>query len=72
MGTAPRTTKAPWTPTVADPSRPARVLILSASLGEGHNSAARALAADLAIEDPQAVVEIIDGLAALGWGHQPA
>ena len=52
----------------ADRSRSARVLILSAPLGEGHNSAARAMAADLAIEDPEAVVEVIDGLAALGWG----
>ena len=52
----------------ADRAQPARVLILSASLGEGHNSAARAMAADLAIEDPEAVVEVMDGLAALGWG----
>lgn len=44
------------------------MLILSASLGEGHNSAARALAADLAAEDPQAIVEIVDGLSLLGWG----
>lgn len=44
------------------------MLILSASLGEGHNSAARALTADLAIEDPQAIVEIVDGLSLLGWG----
>jgi processive 1,2-diacylglycerol beta-glucosyltransferase len=53
---------------ISDLSRPARVLILSASMGEGHNSAARALAADLAIEDPEAIVEIVDGLSALGWG----
>lgn len=53
---------------LCDPSRPPRVLILSASMGEGHDSAARALAADLAAEDPEAVVEIVDGLSALGWG----
>lgn len=53
---------------LSDAPRPARVLILSASLGEGHNSAARALAADLASEDPEAIVQIVDGLSALGWG----
>ena len=49
-------------------ARPARVLIFSASMGEGHDSAARAMAADIVAEDPEAVVQIVDGLAALGWG----
>ena len=55
-------------PTQSSVARPARVLIFSASMGEGHDSAARALAADLAAEDPEAVVEVVDGLALLGWG----
>ncbi|MDQ4071989.1 MAG: hypothetical protein M3088_03795 [Actinomycetota bacterium] len=51
-----------------EPSRSSarRVLVLSADLGEGHDAAARALAADLAHECPDSEVAIHDGLAALG------
>jgi UDP-N-acetylglucosamine:LPS N-acetylglucosamine transferase len=43
-----------------------RVLILSADIGEGHDGPARAVAADIAAEEPEARVEVIDGLAAMG------
>ena len=45
---------------------PRRVLVLSADLGEGHDSAARALAAGLADEKVATEVVVADGLAALG------
>lgn len=45
---------------------PRRILVLSADLGEGHDSAARALAADLTAEQPATQVVLTDGLAALG------
>ncbi|MDQ3241879.1 MAG: glycosyltransferase [Thermoleophilaceae bacterium] len=47
-------------------STPRRVLVLSADLGEGHDSAARALAAGLTDEHPRTHVVVADGLAALG------
>ncbi|HEV2773007.1 MAG TPA: hypothetical protein VGV57_09320, partial [Thermoleophilaceae bacterium] len=43
-----------------------RILVLSADLGEGHDAAARALAADLTRECPESQVAIRDGLVALG------
>ncbi|MBA3422222.1 MAG: hypothetical protein H0U12_10095 [Thermoleophilaceae bacterium] len=50
-----------------EPSTPARrILVLSADLGEGHDAAARALAADLTRERPDSEVAIHDGLVALG------
>src|SRR3954462_4359395 len=39
-----------------------RILILSASIGEGHDLPARMLAAGIAREDPRAEVEIADAL----------
>jgi processive 1,2-diacylglycerol beta-glucosyltransferase len=50
----------------ADPSRPRRVLILSADVGEGHAAAARALAEQVQASEEHAEVTIIDGLAAMG------
>lgn len=47
-------------------SRPRKVLILSANVGEGHAAAARAIAQDVALHDPTAEVTVIDGLAAMG------
>ncbi len=47
-------------------SRPQRILILSADLGEGHDAAARALAAGLVEERPDIEATVADGLAALG------
>jgi processive 1,2-diacylglycerol beta-glucosyltransferase len=44
-----------------------RVLILSASIGEGHDLPARVLADGLAHECPQVRVRIEDGLQAMGW-----
>ena len=46
--------------------RPPRVLIVSADIGEGHDAPARVLAAGIRSERPDAVVEIIDGLDAMG------
>jgi processive 1,2-diacylglycerol beta-glucosyltransferase len=40
-----------------------RVLILSASIGEGHDLPARVLAAGIAVEAPDAEIEIVDSLA---------
>ena len=53
---------------VIEPSTfpPRRILVLSADLGEGHDSAARALAAGLTGEQPATQVVLADGLAALG------
>jgi processive 1,2-diacylglycerol beta-glucosyltransferase len=44
-----------------------RVLILSASIGEGHDLPARVLADGLARECPDVWVRIEDGLAVMGW-----
>ncbi|HEX7298032.1 MAG TPA: glycosyltransferase [Solirubrobacteraceae bacterium] len=44
-----------------------RVLILSASIGEGHDLPARVLAEGLARECPDVRVRIEDGLQAMGW-----
>jgi UDP-N-acetylglucosamine:LPS N-acetylglucosamine transferase len=43
-----------------------RVLIISASIGEGHDLPARELAAGLRTEDPGGQSEIVDGLAEIG------
>jgi len=51
---------------VSDPTRPRRVLILSADVGEGHAAAARALADQLRASRERAEVTVIDGLAAMG------
>jgi processive 1,2-diacylglycerol beta-glucosyltransferase len=48
-------------------TRPRRVLILSADVGEGHAAAARALAQQVNASPQPAEVTIIDGLAAMGW-----
>ena len=45
---------------------PSRVLILSADVGEGHASAARALAEQIEDSPQPAEVTVIDGLAAMG------
>jgi len=47
-------------------SRSPRVLIVSADIGEGHDAPARVLAAGVREERPDAEVEIIDGLDAMG------
>ncbi|MEA2388009.1 MAG: processive 1,2-diacylglycerol beta-glucosyltransferase [Thermoleophilaceae bacterium] len=44
-----------------------RVLIVSADIGEGHDAPARMLMAGIREERPDAEVEIIDGLDAMGW-----
>ena len=46
--------------------RPARVLVLSADIGEGHDLPARMIKADIEEEIPGAAVEIVDGLKAMG------
>jgi UDP-glucose 4-epimerase len=46
--------------------REPRVLILSADIGEGHDLPARMIKADLEEEDPEATVEIVNGLDAMG------
>ncbi|MDP9293650.1 MAG: hypothetical protein M3O90_04355 [Actinomycetota bacterium] len=45
---------------------PVRVLIFTASVGEGHDLPARTLADQLRAEEPGAEVRIVDGLAAMG------
>lgn len=50
----------------SDRSRPRRVLILSADVGEGHAAAARALAEQVQSSEEHAEVTVIDGLAAMG------
>ncbi|HTA12308.1 MAG TPA: glycosyltransferase [Solirubrobacteraceae bacterium] len=47
-------------------TRPRRVLILSADVGEGHAAAARALCAQIEASEQDAEVTVIDGLAAMG------
>lgn len=49
-------------PYAAPPMASPRILILSASIGEGHDLPARVLAAGIADEDPTAAVEIFDSL----------
>jgi processive 1,2-diacylglycerol beta-glucosyltransferase len=51
---------------VSEPTRPRRVLILSADVGEGHAAAARALAEQIEASEQHAEVTVIDGLAAMG------
>jgi len=43
-----------------------RVLIVSADIGEGHDGPARAIAAEIEEEEPEAQVTIVDGLAEMG------
>jgi processive 1,2-diacylglycerol beta-glucosyltransferase len=45
---------------------PPRILIVSADIGEGHDAPARILAAGIRDERPEAVVEIVDVLDAMG------
>jgi hypothetical protein len=52
-------------------SRPRRVLILSADVGEGHAAAARALAQQLEAAPREVEVAVIDGLAAMGRVLRP-
>jgi processive 1,2-diacylglycerol beta-glucosyltransferase len=52
-------------------SRPQRVLILSADVGEGHAAAARALASQIEDSPQRAQVTVIDGLAAMGHVLRP-
>ena len=49
-----------------EPASPPRVLILSADVGEGHAAAARAMAAEIAAADPEAEIEVAEGLQWLG------
>jgi len=49
------------------PIVPPRVLILTASVGEGHDAPTRTLAAQLRRECPEVEVIVEDGLAAMGW-----
>ena len=49
--------------------REAHVLILTADIGEGHDLPARMIKADLEAEDPEAKVEIANGLEAMGRGY---
>ncbi|MEA2272390.1 MAG: processive 1,2-diacylglycerol beta-glucosyltransferase, partial [Solirubrobacteraceae bacterium] len=44
-----------------------RVLILTASVGEGHDLPARVLAAGIRERRPDARVDVVDGLSAMGW-----
>jgi UDP-N-acetylglucosamine:LPS N-acetylglucosamine transferase len=46
---------------------PPRILILTASVGEGHDAPARRLADQLRAERPDVVVDTEDCLAAMGW-----
>jgi hypothetical protein len=61
-------TTRPWSsaPTSSCDGRP-RVLILSASIGEGHDLPARMIADGLRQERPGIHVRIEDGLLAMGW-----
>lgn len=47
--------------------RARRVLILSATIGEGHDLPARVLADELEAEAPRAETSIVDGLVVMGW-----
>jgi processive 1,2-diacylglycerol beta-glucosyltransferase len=44
-----------------------RILIFSASIGEGHDLPARVLAEGIRTEAPDAQIEIVDSLAVVGW-----
>ncbi len=46
-----------------------RVLVLSADIGEGHDLPARMIAADIEAEDPEAKVEIANGMEAMGRAY---
>jgi UDP-glucose 4-epimerase len=49
--------------------RGARVLILTADIGEGHDLPARMIKADIESEEPEATVEIVNGLEAMGRAY---
>jgi UDP-N-acetylglucosamine:LPS N-acetylglucosamine transferase len=49
------------------PLAPLRILIFSASIGEGHDLPARVLAEGIEREAPEAEIEIVDSLAVVGW-----
>jgi processive 1,2-diacylglycerol beta-glucosyltransferase len=44
-----------------------KILIFSASIGEGHDLPARVIAEGIAREEPSAEIEIVDSLAVVGW-----
>jgi processive 1,2-diacylglycerol beta-glucosyltransferase len=44
-----------------------KILIFSASIGEGHDLPARVLGEGIRAEDPSAQIEIVDSLAVVGW-----
>ena len=48
-------------------SKPRKILIISADIGEGHDLPARAVAREFHDDDPDAQVSIINGLPAMGW-----
>ena len=48
-------------------SKPRKVLIISADIGEGHDLPARAVAREFHDEDPDAQVSVVNGLPAMGW-----
>jgi UDP-glucose 4-epimerase len=48
-------------------SKPRKVLIISADIGEGHDLPARAVAREFHDEDPDAQISIVNGLPAMGW-----
>ena len=43
----------------ASSQRPVRILILTASMGEGHNTAARNIKNALALEDPHGIETLV-------------
>ena len=51
---------------VGDGEHPPRVLVLTADIGEGHDLPARMIKAEVEQEFPDAEVEIVDGLQAMG------
>jgi UDP-glucose 4-epimerase len=48
-------------------SKPRKVLIISADIGEGHDLPARAVAREFHDDDPDTLVSIVNGLPAMGW-----
>jgi UDP-glucose 4-epimerase len=47
-------------------SKPRKILIISADIGEGHDLPARAVAREFADEDPDAQISVVNGLPAMG------
>jgi UDP-N-acetylglucosamine:LPS N-acetylglucosamine transferase len=54
-----------------EPLRPSRVLVVSAAMGEGHDAAGRALTAAVGRLWPDATVDWVDVLTAMGRGAAP-